>query len=102
VKMKMKLICLAMPPLIAVVISVFTLPLRQDHVGLILASLVSGGFSYCSLTNLKTGHFTSQQGNYSRSYTPFRYWLYSLLVLGFTIFALVYFLYQACIVIQTP
>jgi hypothetical protein len=92
------LICLGLTTIPALVLTVMFRPLSQHHIGLILASIVSGGFLHWTSSNLLTATYTSRQGVYQRANAPFRYWIHTVFISILTTISIYYLIHQALLV----
>gem|GEM_PF-7057659 len=65
-----------------------------EHVGLLLESIIAGGFVYWTGSNLTSGIYTSKQGVYRRDEAPFRYWIHTIVIAAATVMVLLFWIYQ--------
>lgn len=69
-------------------------PLGADHIGLLLGSVIAGGFIYWTASNVFTGVYTSKQGIYRRAEAPIRYWLHTIVIAAATAVTIFYWFHQ--------
>lgn len=73
-------------------------PFGSKHIGLLLGSVIAGGFVYWTGCNLISGTYTSKQGAYRRKDSPIRYWMHTALIAAATCLALLYWLNQIWVI----
>ena len=85
----------------AALIAIWNRPFTHDHLGLLLASVIAGGFIWWTSSNLFGGIFISKQGVHAWSEAPLRYWTGTIVVALFTALA-IYFLIDRSMAVCFP
>ena len=85
----------------ASLIVIWNQPFTHDHPGLLLASVIAGGFIWWTSSNLFGGVFISKQGVHARTEAPLHYWTGTIVVALFTALA-IYFLIDRSMAVCFP
>ncbi|MGB1259727.1 MAG: hypothetical protein ACPG6P_06790 [Akkermansiaceae bacterium] len=75
-----KIVC-CQPAACGLLATLFTLPFKNDHIGVLLSSVILSGFLYWLLKSLVSARYESRQGCYDRDKNPFKYWIHILILL---------------------
>ena len=90
--------CIAATVLPSIGIALACRPFTTEHVGLLLGSVIAGGFIYWTGSNLISGIYTSKQGVYRRDESPIRYWIHTIVIAAGTFLVLLFWIHQVRLV----
>ncbi|HBJ83692.1 MAG TPA: hypothetical protein DDZ88_07465 [Verrucomicrobiales bacterium] len=78
----------------SIVIALVWRPLGADQIGLLLGSVIAGGFTSWTVSNFLSGVYTSKQGIYRRDEAPIRYWTHTIIIAAATVLVIFYWIHQ--------
>lgn len=90
--------CMAAPVLPSIGIALAWRPFTTEPIGLMLGSVITGGFICWTGSNLISGVVTSKQGVCRRDEAPIRYWVHSIAIAAATFLVLLFWLHQIGVV----
>ncbi len=90
--------CMAATVLPSIGIALACRPFSTEHIGLLLGSVIAGGFIYWTGSNLISRTYTSKQGVYRRDDSPIRYWIYTIVIAAATFLVLLFWIHQVRVV----
>ena len=90
--------CMAATAIPSIGIALACRPFTKEHVGLLLGSVIAGGFIYWTGSNLISGIYTSKQGVYRRDESPIRYWIHTIVIAAATFLVLLFWIHQVRLV----
>ena len=90
--------CMAATVLPSILIAIVWRPPGADLIGLLLGSVIAGGFISWTAGNVFSGVYTSKQGVYRRDESPIRYWIHTIIIAAATVLLIFYWFHQICMV----